>query len=251
VFDLFDTLVDLHSERIAPVEFRGAPLAGTAHELYETFARWVTGVGFDRFAEALQALDAEFRETRYARGLELPTSERFTELARRVGGDAALVDELVAVHMGALYGQVSVLDHHREVLGRLGRSAALALCSNFSHSATALRVLEDAGLREHLDVIAVSDAQGFRKPRPEIFLEALAGLGVSPEETLHVGDNLEADVGGAAALGIRTVWLTRRVKDPALAASRYEGPPPDFVVEDLAALPAIVERLHGGSGSFD
>jgi len=243
VFDLFDTLVDLHTERMAPMEFRGAPLAGTARDLYAAFARRVAGVDFDDFAGTLQALDTEFRKSRYAEGLELPTGERFAALVDRIGGDAALVDELTAVHMGALRDHVRILDHHADVLTQLRGSVSLALCSNFSHSETALRVLDDAGLRSHFDVIAVSDVQGFRKPRPEIFHETLSGLGVAPEETLHVGDNIFADVGGAGALGIRTVWLTRRVREPERHTSRYDGPPPDFVLEDLAELLPLVERL--------
>lgn len=245
VFDLFDTLVDLHFERMAPIEFRGAKLAGTARALYETFARKVTGVSFDAFAETLQAVDAEFGKSRYAEGLELPTGERFAAVVERVGGDDGLVEELVQVHMGALREHVGLLDHHPAVLTDLRAMASLALCSNFSHSETALRVLDEAGLRGHLDVIAVSDVQGFRKPRPEIFHEALDGLGVRPEETLHVGDNLFADVGGAGPLGIRTVWLTRRVPDTQKILDRYEGPAPDFVLADLAELPPLVARLNG------
>ena len=243
VFDLFDTLVDLHSERIAPIEFRGAPLAGTASALYETFTQRVAGVTFEQFAEALQTVDAEFRVSRYREGLELPTTERFSALASRVGGDAALVAQLVAVHMDALRAQVRLLEHHPAILAALRECTSLALCSNFSHSETALSVLDDAGLRKHLDVIAISDVRGFRKPRPEIFHETLARLGAEPRETLHVGDNLHADVGGAAALGIRTVWVTRRVSDPDEQLRRYDGPPPEFVIQDLAQLPALVERL--------
>jgi len=40
----------------------------------------------------------------------------------------------------------------------------------------------------------------------------LAELGVAPAETLHVGDSLSADIGGAAPLGIRTAWITRRIE---------------------------------------
>ena len=164
-------------------------------------------------------------------------------LIERIGGDETLVHQLVDVHMSALYAQVRVLDHHPRVLEELRLEVSLALCSNFSHSETALRVLDEAELRAHLDVIAVSDVRGFRKPRPEIFEEALSGLGVTPAETLHVGDNLQADVEGAASLGIRTVWLTRRVKDPEARLERYEGPPPDFVLADLAELLPLVARL--------
>jgi putative hydrolase of the HAD superfamily len=82
---------------------------------------------------------------------------------------------------------------------------------------------------------------GWRKPRREIFEALLGDLGLAPGDVLHVGDNLEADVGGAAALGMRTAWLTRRVSDPSAARERYPGPPPDFTIADLAELPALLD----------
>lgn len=54
--------------------------------------------------------------------------------------------------------------------------------------------------------IAVSADLGIRKPTPEIFLHALNGLGIPPEEAAMVGDSLRADVAGAKRLGILAVW---------------------------------------------
>jgi HAD superfamily hydrolase (TIGR01549 family) len=54
--------------------------------------------------------------------------------------------------------------------------------------------------------IAVSADLGIRKPTPEIFLHALNGLGVPPEEAAMVGDSLRADVAGARRLGISAIW---------------------------------------------
>jgi FMN phosphatase YigB (HAD superfamily) len=86
----------------------------------------------------------------------------------------------------------------------------------------------------------ISADHGLRKPRREIFESTLAALGVAPEEAVHVGDNLKADVSGAAALGIRTVWITRRVGDPATALARHTGMRPDHVIADLAELESVL-----------
>ena len=56
-----------------------------------------------------------------------------------------------------------------------------------------------------------------------------------------MGDDLRADVGGAAPLGIRTAWLTRRVRDPEAKLRVYEGPPPDWTLADLGELSALLE----------
>lgn len=241
VFDLFDTLVDLHMERLPPLEHRGARVAATTPALHEMVARSAP-VPFDVFAETLGRVDSEFRESRYARGLELPTQERFEVLLERLGiHDASLALRLVEVHMDALRAQVRSLDHHPALLAALRARVPLALCSNFSHSETALRVLREAGLDMHLDVVVVSDAGGIRKPRPEIFQTVLDALGTDPQATLHVGDNLSADVGGAAALGMRTAWLTRRIADPTARLRDHVGPAPDHQIRDLSELPGLLD----------
>jgi HAD superfamily hydrolase (TIGR01549 family) len=68
--------------------------------------------------------------------------------------------------------------------------------------------LSELGFLDYFDprFIAVSADLGIRKPTPEIFLHALNGLGVPPEEAAMVGDSLRADVAGAKHLGILAIW---------------------------------------------
>ena len=55
-----------------------------------------------------------------------------------------------------------------------------------------------------------------------------------------------ADVGGAAPLGIRTAWITRRVGDPEAKLREWEGPPPDWTIADLAELEELVRAADQG-----
>ncbi len=243
VFDLFDTLVDLSMHGLPRVEIGGRSVPSTAGVLHEAVTNH-SDVDFERFVAALSEVDRAFRETRYAQGLELPTLERFEAVVERLGIDAPeLPGVLTKTHMGMIRKQVSVPENHEQVLDALARRVRLGLCSNFSHSAMALGLLDDCGLRIHLDALAISDAIGFRKPRAEIFEAVLAELGVAPAETLHVGDSLSADVGGAAPLGIRTAWITRRIADPDAALRAHEGPSPDCVIADLSEIEGLLNAF--------
>src|SRR5918999_2151202 len=100
-------------------------------------------------------------------------------------------------------------------------------------------LLHALDLVSHFDFIAASARIGFEKPRPEIFRHALAQAGVEPAEAIHVGDHLEADVGGARQLGIGAVLIDRD-------GHYAEAPVPDDVpvvksLEDL--LPIVDARL--------
>lgn len=240
LFDLFDTLVDLPLAGLPRVPIAGRMTPSTSGALHEAVAARAP-IAFDAFLDALAAVDREWRLSAYAEGRELPTLERFTRLAGRLGlADADLPAALTAIHMGLIADLARTPGHHAAFLGGLRGRFRLGVCSNFSHSPTALAVLDRADLRSCFDAVVISHDVGLRKPRREIFHAALDALGVAASEALHVGDNLEADVAGAAALGIRTAWVTRRVSDTAAALGRYRGPAPEFVVADLADLARIL-----------
>lgn len=243
VFDLFDTLVDLSMHNLPRIEIGGRSVPSTAGVLHEVVAAH-SDVDFERFIAVLTEVDHAFRETRHARGLELPTLERFEAVVDRLGIDTpGLPGVLTEAHMGMIREQVSVPEHHKQVLDDLARRVRLGLCSNFSHSAMALCLLDDCGFRAKLDALVISDVIGIRKPRAEIFEAVLAELGVAPEETLHVGDSLSADIGGAAPLGIRTAWITRRIVDREAALRGHAGPSPDCVIEDLSEIEALLDAF--------
>lgn len=62
------------------------------------------------------------------------------------------------------------------------------------------------GLDEHLDAVLTSALVGHEKPHPAIFEAALDAAG-RPEVVWMVGDNPDADIAGAAALGIPGVLV--------------------------------------------
>lgn len=64
--------------------------------------------------------------------------------------------------------------------------------------------IEGLGLR--VDAIVTSGAFGVKKPDPAIFEACLRQLGVRAEEAAFVGDDYEADMRPARALGMRTCW---------------------------------------------
>ena len=83
-------------------------------------------------------------------------------------------------------------------------------------SATASRAL--------LDVQVWSEEVGARKPEPAIFLRALAELDVDPIDAMFVGDRLDTDVQGAAAVGMTTVQaLWFRADDTQGGRARLHG----------------------------
>ena len=87
------------------------------------------------------------------------------------------------------------------------RGARLVVASNWDVSLH--EALERTGLRELVDGAVSSAETGSAKPAPEVFERALAIAGVAAADAMHVGDDLEADVAGARAVGIEAVLVQR------------------------------------------
>lgn len=69
--------------------------------------------------------------------------------------------------------------------------------------------LRHLGMGHLVDALITSEDVGVLKPDPVIYQQALQRLGAAPAATVMVGDNWQADVEGALAVGIRPVWLNR------------------------------------------
>jgi HAD superfamily hydrolase (TIGR01458 family) len=88
-----------------------------------------------------------------------------------------------------------------------------------------------AGLEYAADV----EATVLGKPSLAYFRAALDALGVDAQEAVMVGDDVEADVGGAQALGLRGVLVrTGKFREAWLERS---GVTPDAVLDSIADLP--------------
>jgi putative hydrolase of the HAD superfamily len=95
------------------------------------------------------------------------------------------------------------------MLRTLQRRYTLAVISDtgFASGRAQDRLLEKDGARDFFTATIYSMDVGHAKPRPEIFAAAVAELGFSPGEILHIGDNERTDVRGALAAGYRAVRL--------------------------------------------
>lgn len=72
------------------------------------------------------------------------------------------------------------------------------------------------GLTEFFSSIIVSEAVGLRKPDPAIFLLSCQQLGVKPQDCIFVGDNELADIQGAKAVGMKTIFFH---SDPSISTA--------------------------------
>ncbi len=222
-FDIDHTLViDNKLERIAMLRMLEAiqEEGGKCRNLVEESRR------IDELLARQRAGEFTIEEAVYIfvreRGIEpdVRYAERFQQIA------LDLVDRVVVPLPGA-----------REMLLELRRRGVRTAVLSNGWNPLQIRKARRAGFVG--TVIASADI-GVQKPEVLAFEALIDALGTEREHTWYVGDNPSVDIGGAAAAGLRTVWLDAdELPYPA------EATDPDFRIGDLAALPAVLDsRSH-------
>ena len=155
------------------------------------------------------------------------TRQRLITLERMLhesGEDIALVADAFEAYFAARC-EVEHYDDTLAALERLATQVPLAALSNGNACLKRIGLMHrfrfQLGAREH----------GQAKPAASIFHAACTRLGAAPADVLHVGDDAELDVVGAAHAGLRTCWINRRQESWSRDDVR-----PDLAFEHLGAL---------------
>jgi len=131
--------------------------------------------------------------------------------AQAVGYSEALAQEVFDV----FYRARNAVNLYRDVLPSLeqlrGRYRLYTL-TNGNADLTAI------GLDHYFHASYAARHVGVLKPNPIVFRHVLAQLQLAPEQVLHIGDDPIADVQGARAVGMHSLWMNRDGArwDPAL-----------------------------------
>jgi FMN phosphatase YigB (HAD superfamily) len=67
--------------------------------------------------------------------------------------------------------------------------------------------LEEDGFSQYFHTVVLSSIFGYRKPGPEIYMEATRRAGVSPAKAAYVADNLSRDVLGTRRAGFGMIII--------------------------------------------
>jgi HAD superfamily hydrolase (TIGR01509 family) len=201
LFDFHCTLVDQGDPRAwlelawAWLRRPGTARAGLGEERFDALAGWV-----DRIWEHAVEIDPHAeRDLSRARHREV-----YDQLVARLPG---LEPELAAaLYQTMLDTWVPYHDTLPALAALRARGLKLALVSNAGVDVR--QVVVRTGMAALLDAVVISHEIGAVKPKPPIFEQALAALGVPAERALMVGDSPRDDV-GAAFLGVRTLILPR------------------------------------------
>jgi HAD superfamily hydrolase (TIGR01509 family) len=154
-----------------------------------------------------------------------------------------LMDECRDIDVPIEHRPVHLMPGVADVVPHLALPLAVWTNTRVAVEADVRSWLVRAGFGDNFQWVITSVDAGVRKPASGFFVYALARSGLRADEVLFVGNQLNTDVAGAEAVGIRTVWLSgpayRSSDDDACQTAR-----PTYVVDSLHELPALLARVR-------
>lgn len=203
IFDLYGTLVDIHTEESEDVwektalyfGYYGASYTGKA--LKDAFTASMTA----REAKAGQSYEC-FPDIPFDQVLaDLFRAKGVTSDADMLGVNAAQVFRISSTEYLRLYpGVLEALSFLRE------RGFRLWLLSNAQAVFTAYE-LRHLGLGPQFDGVYLSSDYGCRKPDVRFFNALLHEHQLDPNRCLMIGNDRETDIAGAQAAGLATLYM--------------------------------------------
>jgi FMN phosphatase YigB (HAD superfamily) len=209
-------------------------LDNTLIDRQAAFRAWASGFLLEH---GLREFELAWLETIDEDGFK-PRELFFAEVKRRfrLPDD---VEVLVQAYRPALSASIPPLP--RETVSALvelrERGWAIGIVTN--GSAAQETNLLAAGLAGLVDGWAVSAIEGIRKPEPRLFAIAARACGASLVGGWMVGDRPDADIAGAIAAGLRSVWIARG------RTWLEDGYEPDATTETIAQAVQAIVSLDG------
>lgn len=247
LFDFHNTLATC--DGWLDLEIRTLPALVLQHLAGDGLSPRPTTEVLNEASRLFQELRQRVRES----GIELSAVEGATQVLAEIGielQEQAIVSAVEHLEYACL-PEVEITPNAMVALERLRDAGCrLGVVSSAGYPPFIELALEKLGLRPFFNEIITSAGEGLYKSDPRIFQRAVARLGGTPEEAVHVGDHARYDVHAAKQAGLSTIWYaahssrTAESHGQSWQEAAREGAEADAVITDFADLYPAVEKLE-------
>ena len=211
IFDLYGTLVDIHTDEDAPGLW--AAMAACYREGGAVYEPDELRKSYLRLVRETEPEDMPLRRDAHEAHPEIQIEQVFRRLFREKGAPAELPQ---AVQAGRRFRELSteyirLYDGAKELLKALRqRGCKLWLLSNAQAVFTRWE-LDRLKLTDCFDGIYLSSDYGVKKPDRRFFEILLRERGIDPGAAVMVGNDGVCDIAGARAVGLATIYIRSNI----------------------------------------
>lgn len=199
-FDLDHTLWDFetNSHETLKEVYAGNGMHEKLHPDFEAF--------FERYSYHNKKLWDRYHHG-HIRQEELRWKRMWHALLDFKNGDEKLAKKMSVEYLEILPTKKALFPYAKEIVEYLsGKKYVLHMITN-GFEEVQWGKLRNSGIVQYFDQVVTSEKAMALKPHKEIFEFALQQSGARLEESIMIGDNLDADIGGAMKFGMDTVFV--------------------------------------------
>ncbi|MFB6187112.1 MAG: HAD family hydrolase, partial [Halobacteriaceae archaeon] len=190
--------------------------------LSESFAR----LGIDPFFDEVEYINRYEEFLDDADSMEELRKMCFSSIAESKGRDPGVGYELADIYNELRdYRNVRYTPGAEQILERVTNTHQVGILTNGDPEMQWPKI-NALGLDEYYDDLVFAGHSVPAKPDPDPFQHILSNLDSTPNQAVHIGDNLDTDIAGAKAVGCHAVW----VEDPSITTP---SPTPDYSISQL------------------
>lgn len=178
-----------------------------SRDTFAAFEDQLDGVEFEDFIKTLaqKATDMWNMMTDNVLSGDIGRIYTYKNTLRFLKADESLAEAMRERFEVEMLNATVVTDHAFTVLDELRDAGYTVGMITNGYTAMQNRKVKFHKLDEHLDHVFISEAMKAHKPNADIFHGALKITGTNPENAVHIGDNLSADIKGAIGAGLKGI----------------------------------------------
>lgn len=116
----------------------------------------------------------------------------------------ALIDKIAEDYIDSLADFNHLFDGTLEVLDYLKEKYKLHIITNGFEEIQSKKMI-NSNIFHYFDKVITSESVGVKKPNPKVFNHALNIASAAKENSIMIGDNIEADIEGALNIGMKAI----------------------------------------------
>lgn len=195
IFDLDDTILDFKK--------------GEHEGLNKIYANnLIPNVQFDQWFPVFKRVNSEvWRQIEAGGSVKELLDTRFSKTYQEfgMGIDGKIFEQEYRNHLDQNY---YVLEGAKELIEKLKQQNFTVIAGTNGNSSTQRSRLKGTELESVFDDIVISDEIGYAKPNKQFFnIMIERNEGMTPENTIMIGDSLRSDIQGAINAGITNIWF--------------------------------------------
>lgn len=192
IFDLYGTLIDIWTDEEREELWEGVSL--------------LLGDGEDKGQTVREEYLALCRDAYKGEGHELDLLSVFEKMLEKRNVDISVAASLAFEFRRLSMVRLKTFDGVENMLKELKKQGRVYLVSN-AQSCFTIDELKTTGLYDLFDGIVISSDVGVKKPFPDIFRLAFEKFGITPEESIYIGNDMRDDILGASRVGMKTMYI--------------------------------------------